>query len=373
MSVTTSPNVNGDPGLTAAQAAAVAQSVAPAASNFPSPPTSILVQAQNASAVVSFATIAGATGYVVTASPGNISASGTSSPITVSGLTNGTTYTFTVTPSNNFGSGAASSASAAVIPTAPPSGVAGLFAWYDMSQQSVVSDLTAIAALTDNSGNGWAISQSVGANQPVYRTAANWGGGATGKPAMQFNYNSNTTAFLRTPFTSRQLGVGATIFMVISFTGLTNSSGARDNRLLSMENNRYDCQWYIGTSTSGLGGGGTTCLKATNVFYASNTTSPVVASATPYVVSIVGGQQLFLNGVRASAVAASGLLPEITQKYLGFQIGNINDGQGQIFPGSIAELAFYNTQLSDANRYLIEAALSSKYGLAAPAQNATVL
>ncbi|MDF2716357.1 MAG: hypothetical protein K0R28_3282 [Paenibacillus sp.] len=57
------------------------------------------------------------TGYEVTASPGNITATGTTSPITVTGLTNGTAYTFTVKAINRLGGSAASEPSNAVTPS----------------------------------------------------------------------------------------------------------------------------------------------------------------------------------------------------------------------------------------------------------------
>jgi len=60
------------------------------------------------------------TGYLVTSSPGGITATGTSSPITVIGLENGTTYTFTVKALNVVGSSAASAPSNAVTPRIPP-------------------------------------------------------------------------------------------------------------------------------------------------------------------------------------------------------------------------------------------------------------
>ena len=55
-------------------------------------------------------------GYTVTSSPGNITATGSSSPILVTGLTNGTTYTFTVTATNAIGTSASSSVSNSATP-----------------------------------------------------------------------------------------------------------------------------------------------------------------------------------------------------------------------------------------------------------------
>ncbi len=334
-------------------------------------PLNVWALAANGAALVYFQPLSGATGYVVTASNG-ATGQGQQSPILVQNLVNGTALTFTVSALMPFGA-LTSAGSNAVTPTAPPAGVSGLFAWYDMGQQPVVADTTALASLVDNSGNGWTINQATAGKRPVYRTAANWGGGATGKPAMQFNYSNNLTAVLQTPFTSRQLGVGFTIIALVSFTGLTNNSGARDNRLFSAENTRYDNQWYVGSSTGGLGGGGTTCAKVSNGYYGSNTTAPVVAINTPQVLSVVGGQNLFLGGVRASVASATGVLPELTQKYNGIQIGNVDDGNGQCAPVSFGEILFYNRQLSDAERWLVEAALAAKYGLAAPSKNSSLV
>ena len=60
------------------------------------------------------------TGYTVTSTPGNITATGTTSPIIVTGLTNGTAYTFTVHATNANGNGPESVASNSVTPTGVP-------------------------------------------------------------------------------------------------------------------------------------------------------------------------------------------------------------------------------------------------------------
>jgi len=80
----------------------------------PGSPTGVSVSAGSTAgtAIVSFSAPASSgssaiTGYKVTASPGNITATGNSSPITVTGLTPQTAYTFSVVATNSAGNSAA--------------------------------------------------------------------------------------------------------------------------------------------------------------------------------------------------------------------------------------------------------------------------
>lgn len=91
-----------------------------------SAPTITGVTVGNASASVAFTAPANnggsaITGYVVTANPGGITATGTSSPILVTGLTNGQAVSFTVAAINAAGTGTASAASALFTPSTVPS------------------------------------------------------------------------------------------------------------------------------------------------------------------------------------------------------------------------------------------------------------
>jgi hypothetical protein len=103
----------------------------PPAQTFLGTPTIGTATAGNAQATVSFtapASNGGAaiTGYTVTSSPGNITATGSASPITITGLTNGTAYTFTVTATNSVGTSSASAASNLVTPATQVSTINGV-------------------------------------------------------------------------------------------------------------------------------------------------------------------------------------------------------------------------------------------------------
>ena len=109
-----------------------------AAETTPAAPTIGTATAGSQAADVAF-TPAGsgapASSYIVTSSPGGLTATGGSSPIQIGGLTSGTAYTFTVAGQNPGGVGASSAASNSVTPydgyesiaTAYPTGTTATF------------------------------------------------------------------------------------------------------------------------------------------------------------------------------------------------------------------------------------------------------
>lgn len=99
---------------------------------IPAAPTIGTATRNGTSAAVSFTPPANAnntdiTSYLVTSSPGNITATGLTSPVTITGLTLAQAYTFTVKATNPLGTGVASAASnsvAVTLPGAPTIGTA---------------------------------------------------------------------------------------------------------------------------------------------------------------------------------------------------------------------------------------------------------
>lgn len=101
------------------------------AATVPGTPTIASVVAGSRRATVSFVSPVTDGGnpissFRVTATPGNITATGLASPLVVSGLTNGKHYSFTVSAINGLGTGPASSQSANVTPRAPKRAVLSL-------------------------------------------------------------------------------------------------------------------------------------------------------------------------------------------------------------------------------------------------------
>ena len=193
---------------------------------LPSPPTNVTSLAGNASASISFIPSAGATSYIVTSSPGGITATGSATPIQVNGLTNGTAYTFTIVATNANGTSAASSASSSVTPSA---GAAG---------QTVASSPTIGTAVAGNA------SASVAFTAPATNGNSN---------ITSYTVTSNPGGITATGTTSPVTVSGLTIgtsytFSVVATNSVGNSfSSAASNAVIPFG---APAQPVIGTITS---------------------------------------------------------------------------------------------------------------------------
>jgi hypothetical protein len=179
-----------------------------AAETTPAAPTIGTATAGSQAADVAF-TPAGsgapASSYVVTSSPGGLTATGASSPIQIGGLTSGTAYTFTVRGQNPGGLGAASAASNSVTP-------------YD-GYESIA---------TVNVGAGGTSSISFTSIPSTYThlqirgiLRANTGGGSnTGGLVLQFNSDTGAN------YTSNHVLYGTGSSALAAATGTSMASGS---------------------------------------------------------------------------------------------------------------------------------------------------
>jgi len=168
------------------------------ATTVPQAPTIGTATAGDAQASVTFT--ANATGgsaitsYIVTSSPGNITASGASSPLTVTGLTNGTAYTFTVTATNANGTSAASAASSSVTPNPDPSFITLASGMYGIRAAAInTNNNNTQYFVTAPTNNTYAVSLVLDNNGDVSAnpSLSNFYTGNTGSGGIGFDSSNN--------------------------------------------------------------------------------------------------------------------------------------------------------------------------------------
>jgi hypothetical protein len=293
-------------GTGAASAASVAVTpVAP--TSTPGAPTGVSATAGNAQASVAFTAPASnggsaITSYIVTSSPGGISASGTASPIVVNGLTNGTAYTFTVRAVNANGSGAASAASTAVTPGTTPGAPTGVSATAGNAQASV-----AFTAPVSNGGS--AITSYIVTSSPGGLTAS---GGAS---PMVITGLTNGSAYSFTVRAVNAVGAGPASAASVAVTPVapTSTPGAPTGVSATAGNAQASVAF---TAPASNGGSAITSYLVTSSpggITASGTASPIVVNGltngTAYSFTV---QAVNANGTGVASAASAAVTPATT-------------------------------------------------------------
>jgi len=214
--------------------------------------------------------------------------------------------------------------------------------WLDASHEAL-NDGDAVSTATDLSGSGNNAVQATPSAKPTYKT-----GIVNGKSVYRFDGGDHIVC--------SSLGFASsafTIFVVMSYSSgnypalLAEMSGTSDGYVsLGGDNANKVAISKVGITTSASN------LALTSGFLALTYKSAGVSggniSLTPYRNKVAGSGALTLSGLSTNA---------------NIDIGASKNGNADFFTGDIAEIIVYNTQLSDANRELIEDYLMAKYAI----------
>jgi len=268
----------------------------------------------------------------------------------------GTAYYYVVSAVNASGESADSTEISVTVPIpVPPSPVA----WLKADAITGHANGGAVATWPDTSGNGFNATQSTSTRRPTYITGA-----INGLPVVRFSATSTNYLALTRPveddFTiicvyraSQGIGTGTAFYQG---AGLVNGEVANTVNDFGLSLN------VNGRLLAGTGNPDTTIASSSTSF----------TNGQPHIVVFrrtrsSGALTLYVDGVlQGSATGGKQSLTTPTQLVLGAQ-QTLNN----YLTGDIAEVKFYDTALSDADRALEETALRCKYGLGAGAAPST--
>ena len=219
----------------------------------------------------------------------------------------------------------------------------GLSLWFNAeSLAATLADGAAVAAWTDDSGNGRHALQATVANRPVFQTNV-----LNGLPVVRFDGTSGVLGYDGAFLTNTDY----TIFFVEA-----RGSSKAPNHLFGGTDNRADRNLHIGYRND---------AQFTHAHYGRDYNMDVPAYSTPRfrLFSLhldntgATGRQTYTNGVFFGGDAQSNVLLSYTDA----QVGRY--GGGTYYQGDIAEILMYDQYLDSAERNQVGYYLAERYGL----------
>lgn len=273
-----------------------------------------------------------------------------------------------------------------------PKSIAGLQAWFDADDASTFTLTgTDVSEWRDKSGNGFAVSQSTGADQP------NRTGTVGGRATVDFNGTSDhlfsdgtglstffsgdqslTCFCVGEMHTAAEIAINSlgTWFSLGSSSSGTpfaymRSNGADGSYQLQIRNDANSSAGAITAAGLGPTGDGTDASTAIDTFIASGTipsqSNTVLRAHTNMIArgsAIAGGVGRPLAGSTTTSAAAR---PAGALTSSRFTIGALGRNTfSDYFPGRISEILMYSRALSAAERGRVVNYLGKKYNLATP-------
>ena len=225
------------------------------------------------------------TGYTVTSSPDNITASGASSPITVSGLTTGTAYTFTVRATNSAGTGPASAASNSVTPGPVVTNLGTAYSNFNNVGQTITlvapvpagSLIFIFGSFAGNTGNLPALVITSSVSQTWNSQTISIPGGIAGQESKMFaSYSYNSAAMAAGSTINVTMGPSGGFGKITAcvITGVLNTASVYDASVFNYGSNTFE------TGSAAISG--TSSTQANEVIIYGFVSNPYYASASSF-------------------------------------------------------------------------------------------
>jgi hypothetical protein len=226
-----------------------------------------------------------------------------------------------------------------------PSDVAGLAGWWDVSQETVLSNGATQSTLTDRSGNGITLT-------------------ATGTPEYRTDLALNPTVYMAPNTTPERFAAASAAdldltgdFLIIGafYVNTASRGGASQNTFVSKNFSRYEMYEYQSTFACYVGGtsnnaesGSGEIVSSTAYILAARRTSTNALSVRK------DGDQV---GTSANSASATGTYAFT----VGLRAGTTNASLG--LDAALSELIVYDADVSASDLAALETYLSNKWGI----------
>ena len=219
--------------------------------------------------------------------------------------------------------------------------------WLKTDVITGLNDGDAVTTWSDNSGNGYNLTQSTAAYKPTYET-----GEINGKPIIRFNSSSTDDYLIRNPFA----GFATTQITAIV---VNKNNGESNDGIMSYASTANDNNFLFYNSASvniyRNGNVNTSTLMNDNNFHIGSARWNTTGGATRY---HKDGTQTYSGVLSTGASITSGGSLVLAQEQ--DAVGGSFDAS-QAHTGDYAEVILYNTFLNDAQIIIVQNYLAAKY------------
>lgn len=216
-----------------------------------------------------------------------------------------------------------------------------LKAWFRADAITGLNDGDAVATWSDSSGNGFSATQGTAGLRPVFKTNI-----LNGLPAVRFTRSSAHRLSTSLSASQQPESIAAVVIPASDHTGHILGSNGNGGRGLRRRDTNDDAQY----------------VKFFTVDIADSTDTIPVGSATILAATLGASTYLFsINGGTANTGSHGQTLTAGRTSHIGCSTGSGTEA----WDGDIPEIIVTHTDLSTANRQLLDGYLAWKYAIAA--------